>query len=106
MSIKTVPPVSSGLETFDSRFGIPRPYGFVSGLGADFEPIATVSVGSGGASSIEFTSISSAYQHLQIRGLLRSTTASSGLDDVRLRLGNSSIDTGNNYAAHQLEGNG
>ena len=82
-----------------------NPYAFLA-AGGDFEPIATITVGSGGASSIEFTSISSAYQHLQIRGLLRSTTASSGLDDVRLRLGNSSIDTGNNYAAHQLEGNG
>ena len=40
---------------------------FIYAGGGDFESIATVTVGSGGASSIEFTSIPSTFQHLQIR---------------------------------------
>lgn len=36
--------------------------------GGDFESIATVTVGSGGAADVQFTSIPSTYQHLQIRG--------------------------------------
>jgi hypothetical protein len=35
----------------------------------DFESIATVSVGSGGAADVEFTSIPATYTHLQIRGI-------------------------------------
>lgn len=35
--------------------------------GGDYESIATVTVGSGGSSSVSFTSIPSTYQHLQIR---------------------------------------
>jgi hypothetical protein len=40
-----------------------------------YESIATVTVGSGGASEVEFTSIPSTYTHLQIRALARNTTA-------------------------------
>lgn len=72
----------------------------------EMDLIQRVTVGAGGASFIEFTSIPATYQHLQVRGLLRSTTAASLADDVRLRLGNLSIDTGSNYAGHTLEGNG
>jgi len=89
--------------------GLDKNKNFVAGIPpilGRYYLMGSVTVGSGGASSIEFTDIPPIYKHLQVRGLLRSTTASSGLDDVRLRLGNSSIDTGNNYAAHQLEGNG
>jgi hypothetical protein len=64
-----------------------------------YESIATVSVGSGGSSTISFTSIPSTYTHLQLRGI--------GRDD----LGNSvsmtfNSDTGTNYARHRLIGNG
>ena len=37
----------------------------------DFESIATVTVGSGGSSSVSFSSIPSTYSHLQVRGLIR-----------------------------------
>lgn len=40
-----------------------------------YESIATVTVGSGGASSISFTSIPSTYQHLQVRAISRSNYA-------------------------------
>ena len=71
------------------------------GAGGDFESIATVTVGSGGASSIEFTSIGSGWQHLQIRYLAR--LASAG-EDVLMRFNG---DTGTNYVrVHQLKGDG
>ena len=47
-----------------------------------YESIATVTVGSGGASTVDFTSIPSTYKHLQIRYLARSgrtRVANSGL---------------------------
>jgi hypothetical protein len=76
---------------------------FIYAGGGDFESIATVTVGSGGAANIEFTSIGTDWQHLQLRGLLRTTTANTGLDDVRLQL--NSVTT-TSYAYHTLEGNG
>lgn len=47
----------------------------LSGAGGSFESIATVSVGSGGTSYIDFTSIPQTYKHLQIRALLRGQAA-------------------------------
>ena len=41
-----------------------------------YESIQTVTVGSGGQSTISFTSIPSTYKHLQIRMLARATGAS------------------------------
>jgi hypothetical protein len=76
---------------------------FIYAGGGDFESIATVTVGSGGASSIEFTSISGSYQHLQIRMIQKFTTASGIISNARMRLNS---DTGNNYARHNLHGNG
>jgi hypothetical protein len=74
-----------------------------SGLaGGDFESIATVTVGSGGASTIEFTSIPSTYQHLQIRMVGRESGSVTG-NAARLRLNS---DTGSNYATHRIDGNG
>lgn len=66
-------------------------------------PIATVTVGSGGASSITFSSIPSTYTHLQIRILAQSNRAVYGIDDMTI---NFNSDTGNNYAVHNLYGDG
>jgi hypothetical protein len=70
-----------------------------AGVG-DFESIATVTVGSGGASSIEFANIPQGYQHLQIR---MSAITSVGGDLIQVRLNS---DSGSNYAYHNLSGNG
>ncbi len=70
--------------------------------GGDYESIATVTVGSGGSSSISFTSIPSTYQHLQVRGIARSTRSQTG-DYIALQLNS---DTGSNYAYHGLTGDG
>jgi hypothetical protein len=64
-----------------------------------YESIATVTVGSGGAANIEFTSIPSTYTHLQIRGIGLITSA--GGFTVQFN-----SDTGSNYSWHQLYGEG
>lgn len=65
-----------------------------------FESIATITVPSGGQTTIDFTSIPSTYQHLQVRAIAK--TASTG-DGIRLRFNN---DSGSNYAAHITYGTG
>jgi hypothetical protein len=67
-----------------------------------YESIATVTVGSGGSSSISFTSIPSTYKHLQVRFLAQDTRAGYYVGDMNMRFNSSS--TG--YAFHLLTGNG
>ncbi len=69
----------------------------------DFESIATVTVGSGGAADVEFTSIPGTYTHLQIRWIARSARSGFADDNMAMQLNGN---TGNNYAWHQLNGNG
>ena len=69
----------------------------------DFESIATVTVGSGGAANVEFTSIPGTYTHLQIRAIARTNYSGGVNDGFRI---NFNADTGNNYSWHQLGGNG
>jgi len=81
-------------------------YGAFLGAAAaatSFESIATVSVGSGGAANVEFTSIPATYTHLQIRGIGRSTLSPDASVNVYLRLNS---DTASNYSTHFLTGNG
>jgi hypothetical protein len=66
----------------------------------DYESIATVTVGSGGSSTVTFSSISSAYTHLQIRLLYRNTSAYS---NIQMQFNG---DTASNYAWHEVWGNG
>lgn len=67
---------------------------------SSYESIATVTVGAGNASSIDFTSITGTYKHLQLRCFLRNTTALASL------LMNFNSDSGSNYARHRLSGDG
>jgi len=64
-------------------------------------PLGMVQVGSGGSSSISFTSIPSTYKHLQIRGISRGTSGS--FDQIYAQINS---DTGANYANHALYGDG
>ena len=76
---------------------------FESGAAAgDYESIATVTVGSGGSSSITFSSIPSTYKHLQLRWIAKTDRADT--DDVVYMTFNS--DTGANYSWHWMRGNG
>jgi hypothetical protein len=73
-----------------------------------FDSIQTITVGSGGQSTISFTSIPTTYTHLQIRAMSRTNYASGtggGIENY-IRVGNGSVDTGSNYTIHELAGNG
>jgi len=67
---------------------------------SSYESIATVTVGSGGSSSVEFTSIPNTFKHLQVRGISR---ASSGNQYIKLRFNNDSTSI---YTYHSLFGSG
>jgi hypothetical protein len=75
---------------------------FTPAVTNSYESIATVTVGSGGQSIVSFTSIPSTFKHLQLRCLARTTGTVD--NDVALLTFNS--DTGTNYSAHDLRGNG
>lgn len=66
--------------------------------------IATTTVGSGGATTITFSSIPSTYTHLQIRNIAREKPSGDSLYDSLYATFNS--DTGSNYSQHFLRGNG
>ena len=80
--------------------------GLLSGAGGaatDYESIATVTVGAGGASSVDFTSIPSTYTHLQIRGIMKMSSTIQDVGNFYIQLNG---DTAANYSAHRLYGNG
>ena len=64
-----------------------------------YESIATVTVGSGGQSSIVFTSIPATYTHLQIRGISRGAQVATNF----MRFNG---DTNSNYSTHYMFGDG
>ncbi len=74
---------------------------FAAAIPSDYESISTVTVGSGGASSVDFTSIPSTYQHLQIRYNARQNASPIGQVFFRVN-----SDTGGNYSSHVLYGDG
>jgi hypothetical protein len=78
-------------------FGIFAGAGVFPVFSGDFESIATITVGSGGAASIEFTAIPSTYQHLQIRMISRGNNQ----ENLNPRFNG---DTGSNYATRRLRG--
>lgn len=65
-------------------------------------PLQVITVGPAGASSIDFTNIPSTYSHLQIRCIGRGTVAQ-GEMQIFVRFNS---DSGSNYAAHLLRGDG
>jgi hypothetical protein len=72
-------------------------------LPTDFESIATVTVGSGGSSSISFSSLPATYKHLQLRYMARSNRGIVTDAPIFRFNGNS---TSSNYAMHSLDGDG
>lgn len=65
-----------------------------------YESIATVTVGSGGSSTVTFSSIPSTYKHLQIRAIAK---ASGSNFNPKMQFNG---DTGSNYSWHYLYGDG
>jgi hypothetical protein len=84
----------------NSLIGIIASSGGAAAAANSYESIATVTVGSGGASSVTFSSIPSTYTHLQIRYIARNSSLSSNT----ILTFNS--DTTANYSTHYLLGNG
>jgi hypothetical protein len=75
---------------------------YVSSIG-DYESIATITVGVGGAAFIEFTSIPQTYKHLQLRGIVRASYAATA-DNFGIYVNGNNTST--NYTKHFLQGNG
>jgi len=67
-----------------------------------YEPIATTTLGSAN-STVTFSSISGTYTDLMLVCAFSCDIAN---QDVRLRVGNGSLDTGNNYSFTYLNGSG
>ena len=65
-----------------------------------YESISTVTVGSGGQSTITFSSIPSTYKHLQIRAIAK---ASGSNFNPKMQFNS---DTGSNYSWHYIYGDG
>jgi hypothetical protein len=65
----------------------------------NFYSIATTTVGSGGTPSITFNSIPSTYTHLQIRGIVQTSSLAASWVDFN-------SDSATNYARHRLSGDG
>ena len=68
-----------------------------------YDSLATVTVPSGGAASIDFVGIPSGYKHLQIRAITRDTDSGGFGLTTTLRFNS---DTGANYSWHWLYGTG
>ena len=76
----------------------------VPDTGAMF-PLGMVQVGSGGTSTVTFSSIPSTYKHLQIRSILRNTASSASSLDLFMRFNGDN--SGSNYRAYkQIGGDG
>jgi hypothetical protein len=69
-----------------------------------YESIATSVVGSGGVSSVTFSSIPQTFTHLQIRGIARSTRGNAESDPLAYQFNSDTTNT--NYGNHNLAGDG
>jgi len=69
-----------------------------------FESIATTTVGSGGSSSVTFSSIPNTYAHLQIRMFGQTNRTGATQDSVLVQFNNDASDS--NYTRHVMAGDG
>lgn len=74
--------------------------GVGAGPSGNYQSISTVTVGSGGSSTITFSSIPSAYKHLQVRGFAKSATSDATASFTF------NGDTAANYSFHGVGGQG
>lgn len=91
------------LQTFANGSALGYRSRGIAGAATSYESIATVTVGSGGASTVEFTNIPSTYTHLQVRSI--SQTSSTSNTDSYIRLGYGGTYYATSYR-HLLYGDG
>jgi hypothetical protein len=96
----------SRVKTSSVLQGFPKYRSMLAG-NAGYDPAATWLIQrttlTSNTATVTFSGIPSTYKHLQIRCLVRSTTAATGQDGLAIRLNS---DTGTNYADHLLYGDG
>ena len=68
-----------------------------------FESIATIIVPSAGAANVTFSNIPNTYTNLQIRILTKTDRATYAHDDFGIKVGNGTLDSGNNYSCHKMQ---
>lgn len=85
-----------------SLIGIIASSGGAAASAGDYESIATTVVGSGGASSVTFSSIPSTYKHLQVR-IIGKTDRALNRDGAKVTFNG---DTSTSYVSHYLYGDG
>lgn len=89
----------TGLEKYDSFLAGNGPV-----LGGAFESIATTTVGSGGTTTVTFSSLGTGFTHLQLRIMARANTEGGANSwGLSVRFNN---DSAGNYSSHQLYGTG
>jgi hypothetical protein len=97
----------SRIKTSSVLQGFPKSRSLLAGNTAfnpsSYESIATTIVGSGGTTSISFTSIPSTYTHLQIRLFGQITRSTFGTGNLTMTFNS---DTGANYSSHDVYGTG
>lgn len=71
-----------------------------------YDSLQTVTVGAGGASYIEFTSIPSTYSHLQVRAIMKNTTGGNDSWSASAIMYFNTDTTAGNYARHYVYGYG
>ena len=84
-----------------------RAYGLGAGIipiVGDFESIQTITVGAGGSSFVEFTSIPQTYTHLQMRWITRTNRATYSTDDFKFQINGRT--TAAYYTNHRTTGSG
>jgi len=95
----------SRVKTSSILQGFPKSRSLLAGNTA-YDPAATWLIqriaGTGSSGTITFSSIPQTYKHLQVRAVIRSTEAGSGTNYYT----NLNGDSGSNYAAHRLQGDG
>ena len=95
-----MPIISSKASMSAQAYGLFGVTAVPYGPSGAYDALATVTVPSGGASSITFSAIpQTGYSHLEIRGILLPSAAAQG----RIQFNG---DTGTNYSIHSLYGNG
>jgi hypothetical protein len=68
-----------------------------------FESIAAITADASGTSAFTFTNIPQNYTNLQIRLTAKTNRATYAHDDYGIKVGNGTLDSGNNYSCHKIQ---